>query len=193
MNRKLLLQGQSGHGLLPEGVEDALAAARRLARERITLLYGSDQLRARQTARILHRELGVRPAVRHSVLLREMDYGRVTGQREPEVRRRYPRYRTDATFVFPGGESFQLVQERAFRWLLHILRRHPRGRIGVVTHGGWLRTLFAGLEGRPLSQCLRGTVPHGWVGTLEASPSWGMRLSLHPGVTIFTAQKTRGR
>lgn len=190
MNLRRLLQGQSGYGLLPEGIRDAEEAARRLKGKGITVLYCSDQLRARQTARVLHRHLRLRSPVRHSLLLREMDYGRVTGHPEPAVRRKYPRFRTDATFVFPGGESFQRVQARAFRWLDRLLRRHPRGRVGVVTHGGWLRTLFAGLRGRPLSLCLYGTVPHGWVGTLEVSRPRGLRVTLHPGVSIFSGRKT---
>ena len=193
MNLRRLLQGQSGYGLLPEGIADAERAARNLAAMGLTHVYSSDQLRARQTARILHRHLGVSGPVRHSRLLREMDYGEVTGHREPAVRRKYPRWRTDATFVFPGGESFHRVQARAFRWLERTLRQHREGRLGVVSHGGWLRTLLAGLRGLPLNLCLEGTVPHGWVGTLDVSPSDGLRLSLHPGVTIFPLQKTRGR
>jgi probable phosphoglycerate mutase len=185
MNLRRLLQGQSGYGLLPEGIQDAEHAARRLADEGITQLYSSDQLRARQTAGILHRRLDLPTPIRHSRLLREMDYGRVTGHPEPAVHRKYPSFRSDATFVFPGGESFQRVQARAFRWLHRALQRHPSGRIGVVSHGGWLRTLFAGVRGRPLSLCLTGTVPHGWVGTLEVSRRSGLSLSLHPGVTIF--------
>ncbi len=190
MNVRRLLQGQSGYGLLPEGVKDAERAARRLADQGITRLYSSDQLRARQTARILHRRLGLPSPIRHSKLLREMDYGRVTGHPEPDVRRKYPRFRTDAAFVFPGGESFELVQARAFRWLDRLMRRHRSGRIGVVSHGGWLRTLFAGLLGRPLSLCLYGAVPHGWVGTLEVSRTAAPKLRLHPGVTIFDGSKS---
>lgn len=185
MNKLQLLQGQSGYGLLPEGVADAERAARRLAGKGITMLYCSDQLRAVQTARILHQGLGLKTLLRRSMLLREMDYGHETGAFEPDVRVRHPRFRTDATFVFPGGESFARVQARAFRWLDRLLRRHPRGVLGVVTHGGWLRTLFAGLRGAPLSRCLHGTVPHGWVGTLTARAGWGLSVRIDSGVTIF--------
>ncbi len=190
MNLRHLLQGQSGYGLLPEGIEDAKRAARLLAGKKITHLYCSDQLRARQTAKVLHRHLGLEEPIRHSMLLREMDYGHSTGHPEPKIRRKYPRFRTDATFVFPGGESFQRVQVRALRWLDRLLRRHPKGRIGVVTHGGWLRTLFAGLRGWRLDKCLYGTIPHGWVGTLEVSEAGGPRIKLHPGVSIFSGRKT---
>jgi len=190
MNLRHLLQGQSGYGLLPEGIEDAKRAARRLAGKKITHLYCSDQLRARQTAKVLHRHLGLEEPIRHSMLLREMDYGHSTGHPEPKIRRKYPRFRTDATFVFPGGESFQRVQIRAFRWLDRLLRRHPNGCIGVVSHGGWLRTLFAGLRGWPLDQCLYGAIPHGWVGTLEVSEDAGVKITLHPAVSIFSGRKT---
>jgi len=190
MNLRRLLQGQGGYGLLPEGVEDAERAARRLSGKGITTLYCSDQLRARQTARILHRDLRVRAPLRHSILLREMDYGLETGNPEPDVRRRHPRFRTDATFVFPGGESFARVQTRAFRWLEKTIRRHPEDVIGVVTHGGWLRTLLAGLRGEPLSRCLYGTVPHGWVATLSVSGRRVLSVRVASGVSIFSGTKS---
>lgn len=189
MNLKHLLQGQSGYGLLPEGLEDAGRAAKKLAGKGIRLIYCSDQLRAKQTARILHRHFKLKTPLKLSLLLREMDYGRVTGHFEPSVRKRFPRFRTDATFVFPGGESFEHVQARALRWLEKTIQRHPTGAIAVVTHGGWLRTLFAGLMGKTLSDCLYGTIPHGWVGTLQVT-SGKRRLKMHPGVSIFSGRKT---
>jgi len=190
MNLKRLLQGQSGYGLLPKGLRDAGHAAKRLAGKGVRWIYSSDQLRARQTARVLQRQLRVAGPIRQSQLLREMDFGRATGRPEPKVRKQYPRFRTDATFVFPGGESFQQVQDRAFRWLGILLRRHRKGAVAVVSHGGWLRTLFAGLRGKVLSKCLYGSVPHGWVGTLVADSRGGLSLSVHPGVSIFSGRKT---
>jgi len=184
MNRLGRLQGRGGHGLLPEGVRDAERAAVALRGKRIDALYSSDQQRAVETATVIRSLLGL-PRVRLSAALREMDYGRMSGRTDAEVRRLCPLWRRDATFVFPDGESFALVQRRAFRWLERLLRRHSRGTLGVVTHGGWLRTLFAGLKGVPLSRCLNGTVAHGLAGRLSVSPARGLDLRLHPGVTIF--------
>jgi broad specificity phosphatase PhoE len=185
MNRLGLLQGRGGHGLLPEGFADAERAAAGLAEEGIDLLYSSDQQRAVETARVIRSRLGLRPRIRLSSFLREMDYGRMSGRPEPEVRRICPLFRREATFVFPGGESFTQVLARAFRWLERLLRRHDRGTLAVVTHGGWLRTLFAGLKGVPLNRCLLGSVAHGVAGRLDVSPAEGLRLTLKPGVTIF--------
>jgi 2,3-bisphosphoglycerate-dependent phosphoglycerate mutase len=185
MNRLGLLQGRGGYGLLPEGLADAERAAAALQGTELDYLYSSDQQRAVETARIIRTRLGL-SRIRFSGALREMDYGEMQGRPDAEVRRLCPLWRRDATFLFPGGgESFALVQKRAFRWLERALKLHPRGRVGVVTHGGWLRTLFAGLKGVPLSRCLNGTVAHGLVGRLDVSRARGLHLHLEPGVTIF--------
>jgi broad specificity phosphatase PhoE len=184
MNLLRRLQGRGGKGLLPEGVADAERAATALERHGIDVLYSSDQQRAVETARVIRSRLGL-PRIRFSPALREMDYGTMSGRTESEVRRLCPSWRSDARFLFPGGESFALVQARAFRWLDRTLKRHSRGSLAVVSHGGWLRTLFAGLKGMPLNDCLEGTVAHGVVGRLDVSPEHGLRLKVGPGVTIF--------
>ena len=184
MNRLGLLQGRGGKGLLPEGIADAERAARDLQSHRIDLLYSSDQQRALETARVIRSRLGL-PRIRLSTALREMDYGEMSGRADDDVRRLCPLWRSDSRFVFPGGESFALVQARAFRWLGRILKRHPRGSLAVVSHGGWIRTLFAGLKGVPLNRCLEGTVAHGVAGRLEVTSSQGLHLKVNPGVTIF--------
>jgi broad specificity phosphatase PhoE len=185
MNRLGLLQGQSGRGLLPEGFRQAERAAEALAGRGISLVYSSDLERALETARVIRERLALRPPIRLSRALREFDYGRMTGLPEVEVRRRYPLFRKDARFRFPGGESHALVQARALGWLARLLRRRPGRAVAVVTHGGWLRTLFSGLRGVPLDDCLEGTVAHGLAGTLEVSRDRGFHLEVQPGVTIF--------
>ena len=185
MNRLRLLQGRGGRGLLPEGIADAERAAVTLAGKGVNLIYTSDQQRALETSRLIHSRLGLRSALRRSPSLREMDYGEMSGRHDDEVRRLCPLWRKDARFVFPGGESFALVQARAFRWLERVLQRHRSGTFAVVTHGGWIRPLFAGLKGVPLSRCLNGTVDHGVAGRLDVMPERGLHLRVTPGVTIF--------
>lgn len=163
MNRDGLLQGHTGYGLLPEGVEDARRAAGRLAGKGVRLVYSSDLQRARETAGVLRRLLGVAAPVRVSRALREMNYGRMNGRRDAVVRTRCPLWKTDPTFVFPDGESYALVQRRALAWLERLERRRPAPCVAVVTHGGWIRTLLAALRGADLAACLGGAVPHGLV------------------------------
>lgn len=168
MNRDGRLQGHSGFGLLPEGLEDARGAARRLAGKGVRLVYSSDLQRARETASVLRRELGVAAPVRVSRALREMNYGRMNGRLDAVVRSRCPLWKSDPAFVFPEGESYASVQRRAIAWLERLERRRPAPRVAVVTHGGWIRTLLAALQGIDLARCLGGAVPHGLVARVAA-------------------------
>lgn len=183
MNLKRLLQGQGGYGLLPEGREDAHRAAASLEGRGVTRIYSSDQRRALETAAILREGLGLRGPIRVSKALREMDFGTMSGRHVDEVKRLCPRYTTDATFVFPGGESFDALQRRALLWVDAIERRRPARAIVVVTHGGWLRTLFVAIRGADLDRCLEGSIPHGLVARLTVGRKRSLRL-LEP-VGIF--------
>ena len=181
MNRQGLLQGQGGYGLTERGVEDAREAAQALRGRGVTLIYSSDLRRARETAKILSR--GTVP-IRLSRSLREIDFGRVSGLPEREVKRRCPLYRKDAAYVFPDGESYAALQVRVVRWFRRLAADPPARVIAVVSHGGTLRCLLAWLAGVPLDRCLGGGVPHGLVARVR---SGSLRL-LQP-VTIFPTRR----
>lgn len=185
MNLRGLLQGHGGFGLLPEGIRDAERAAELLADKGVTLLYSSDQRRAVETAGILRRRLGLRSPLRTSRLLREFDYGEMTGRPAAEVSRLFPLFRKDPAFVFPQGESFERLQGRALRWLQGVARRIPRAAAAVVSHGGWIRTLLAGVAGVPLDRALQGSIPHGLVARIEIAPGRSPRASLFQPVSVF--------
>ena len=184
MNRQGRLQGRGGYGLLPEGIADAERAAADLAGKGVRVIFSSDQQRARETSELVRARLGLAD-IRFAEELREMDYGEMSGRLETEVLQLCPLFRKDPTFVFPGGESFSQVQERALRWLEGAKTRHRGETVAVVTHGGVLRTLFAALRGIPLDQCLLGTVAHGVQGRLEIRDGAPPTLDLSAGVTIF--------
>jgi 2,3-bisphosphoglycerate-dependent phosphoglycerate mutase len=185
MNRLGLLQGRGGHGLLPEGLRDAETAAADLTGKGVGAIVSSDQQRARETSELIHSRLALKESIRFTEELREMDYGEMSGRPEPEVLQLCPLFRKDATFVFPGGESFAGVQTRALAWLQGATRRFRGETLAVVTHGGVLRTLFAALRGVELDRCLMGTVGHGVMGRLELADGEPQKLELSPGVTIF--------
>jgi len=185
MNRRGLLQGQGGFGLTERGIEDARRAARALRGRGIGRIYSSDLRRARETAAVVREELGV--PVRFSRALREIDFGRVSGLPEREVKRLCPPYRKDAAYVFPGGESYAALQARVSGWFARLLARPPVRRIAVVSHGGTLRCLLSWLRGIPLGRCLRGAVPHGLVARVDSGPP--LRVRLLAPVSIFPRRR----
>ena len=139
-NRLRILQGHLPGKLTPEGVEAARATAEDLANAdaRFDLLLCSDLLRARRTADIIGERLHL--AVRPTPLLRERDWGSITGRRIEEVIR--------TANEAPGVESVEAMFARA-RILLDVIRTdYPDAqRVLLVSHGLFLRVLQAAVLG----------------------------------------------
>ena len=139
-NRLRILQGHLPGTLTPEGIKAARATAEHLANAdaRFDLLLCSDLLRARRTADIIGERLHL--AVRPTPLLRERDWGCITGRRIEEVIR--------TANESPGVESVEAMFARA-RILLDVIRTDYPGaqRVLLVSHGLFLRVLQAAVIG----------------------------------------------
>ena len=139
-NRLRILQGHLPGTLTPEGVEAARATAEDLANAEapFDLLLCSDLLRERRTALIIGERLHL--AVRPTPLLRERDWGSITGRRIEEVIR--------TANEAPGVESVEAMFARA-RILLDVIRTdYPDAqRVLLVSHGLFLRVLQATMLG----------------------------------------------
>ena len=121
------LQGQTDRPLTDFGRRQAQQLAEQLADEGLEAIYSSDLSRARETAEIVGRRLGL--AVALDPALREKDWGTWEGLTAVE--------RDRVEFV---GESTEAHQERILGALRRIAERHPGdGRVLVVTHGGSMR------------------------------------------------------
>jgi probable phosphoglycerate mutase len=140
-------QGHTDVPLNATGRAQALALAERLRREGIAAIASSDLARARTTAQIVARALGLELAIVDPGL-REQRFGLFEGLTPSECERRHPeewaRYAADPRLGPPGGESRSALLER----LLHAVHRVGE-RLAppplVVTHGGAIRALVAGL------------------------------------------------
>ena len=120
------LQGHTDRPLSYFGRRQAQQLAEELDGEELEAIYSSDLARARETAEIVGRKLGL-PTVLDPDL-REKDWGTWEGLTAVE--------RDRVEFV---GESTEAHQERILRALQRIAERHPGGRVLVVTHGGSMR------------------------------------------------------
>jgi broad specificity phosphatase PhoE len=132
--------------LSPRGREEALARARRLAREFDPVaLYSSPFVRALETSRIVGRVLGLEPIVVDE--LREQDFGELRGELYEVLRgpRREDRWR----FRPPGGETLEEVFARAGPALDAIAEQHLGLEVVVVSHGGVMAALQGWAAGGP--------------------------------------------
>jgi len=132
------LQGQTDRPLSDFGRRQARRLAEELADEELEAIYSSDLVRARETAEIVGKRLGLPVALDPD--LREKDWGTWEGLTAVE--------RDRVEFV---GESTQAHQERILRALRGIATHHPGdGRVLVVTHGGSMRRVQTAAMGMAL-------------------------------------------
>jgi XTP/dITP diphosphohydrolase len=137
-------QGQADPPLSARGVAQAEAVARALAQQRADRLLCSDLQRARQTAEIVGRTLGLVPST--DPRLRELDVGRWAGLTrgeiealDPEPLRRFEA--EDAEVRAGGGESRAEIRARVRRAFRELARTYAGERLIVVTHLGVVRAL----------------------------------------------------
>jgi len=131
-----VLQGHSPGTLTPAGREQAAALCETLRPLRFDAFFASDLRRAVHTAEILRASVG-RPFVLEP-LLRERDWGELTGRRIADVQMmEFP----------PGVESVERMSGRAARFIARLLERHQGGNVLAVTHGLFARCLQAAYEG----------------------------------------------
>jgi broad specificity phosphatase PhoE len=131
-------QGQEDVPLNGNGIQQAEANARELHSLKIDAIYSSDLGRARQTAEIIGKEIGLRVFI--DVRLREIHQGAWQGMLITDIEERYAeifknRRADPLNFAPPGGETGRQVQERVIPAIQEIIQTHPHQTIVVVSHG----------------------------------------------------------
>jgi broad specificity phosphatase PhoE len=148
----LRFQGWRDTPLNDTGRRQAAELAERLAGEEIVSLWSSDLSRARETAEILGRRLGLQ--ARLDPRLREANRGEWEGRLFEDVEREEPeRYaawlRAGADWRFPGGESLREQQERVLACLDDIRATGELTALAVC-HGGSIRAVLCASDPRGL-------------------------------------------
>lgn len=131
------VQGHTDRPLNETGERQARALAEELRGEQIDAVYASDLSRARETAWAVAAERGLDVEV--LLGLREKNFGSWEGLLDTEILERFPQARAGA---WGDGETTEEVAERVLGALHEIARRHPDGRVLVVSHGGPLRAVL---------------------------------------------------
>src|ERR1700677_1890717 len=137
--------GRSDVPLTEIGVEQAAAAAKRLAPAGIDVIVTSPLLRATQTAQEVAEVTGA-PVVTDEGF-RETDFGAWEGLTFAEVRQRWPAdlraWMADPEVSPPGGESLAEVSTRVTAALQHVLADYQDRRVLIVSHVSPIKTLVA--------------------------------------------------
>lgn len=140
-NRSNTHMGQLDVPLNERGREQARRDGKRLANEKIDVIYTSDLQRAMATAQEIAFHHNNQPE--HDVRLRERHVGVLEGQPiHPDDHIGNTDKTTDRNKRPEGGESIYDVKIRAERWLNHIKKKHQKDTIVVVGHGLFLFLLL---------------------------------------------------
>jgi broad specificity phosphatase PhoE len=150
------IQGQFDSPLSDQGREQSQALGRRLAQEEwsVSAIYASDLSRASETADILAANLGV-PVILDA-RLKEYGFGVLTGvvwrdveYLHPEIWRAY--YERHEWVPIPGEEGNEAFHARLTAVLDDIHKwQGEEDTVAIVTHGGSLGMITAGLLGMAL-------------------------------------------
>jgi len=137
--------GRSDAPLTDVGVQQAAAAAKRLASAGIAVIVTSPLLRAVQTAQEVAAAVGA--AVVTDDGFRETDFGAWEGLTFAEVRERWPAelaaWLADPEVAPPGGESFAEVSARVTAALHRVLAARAGQTVLIVSHVTPIKTLVA--------------------------------------------------
>ncbi|MCH5252715.1 MAG: histidine phosphatase family protein [Lachnospiraceae bacterium] len=130
------------------GRRQAELLGKRLKSYGLEKLYSSELLRAKETAEIINETLDLPYEVLPDI--QEINFGGFTGKTDEEIREQYADFRKErslhrADLPYPeGGECGEDVAERVMPQLTRLCKR-PENRIGIVTHGGVIRSVCARL------------------------------------------------
>ena len=140
--------------LCEEGYRQAALLGERLFREKIQAVYSSDLLRAVETAQAANLYWNVEHIIRPQ--LREISFGDMEGMSDEEIAVAFQEFkeqqsRMEEDIPYPGGECAEDVIRRAEPVLREIVNSGYE-RVAVVTHGGVIRSLAAGILEMPLAK-----------------------------------------
>lgn len=125
-----------GVALSNRGIRQSRQIAKVLKEEGFTRIYTSPLERCRQTIQPLLSITGKRAVCMDAFL--EMNYGDWSGKKLVNLRKEkiWRTIQNNPTMVtFPAGESFIAASNRIKRGLNQIAKKHPKGKVLVVTHG----------------------------------------------------------
>jgi len=148
-------QGHSDISLNQAGLSQAQRVAERLAGQSVQAVYSSDLLRAVQTAEAIAEKQGL--TVIPLTEFREINFGSWEGLTYVQIMAEWPDlltaiYSRPGDIRIPGGESFQIVQQRAMAALTKCVERHREQTSVMVAHGGSLRAMLCAALGMELDE-----------------------------------------
>jgi phosphoserine phosphatase len=165
-NQKSITMGQIDTPLTQEGLKNAGVLAEKLKWINFDYIFSSDLGRAFITAYIIADKLNLEKKLFSANELREINYGIFANRKKDEVKEECPKYKKDALYIFPEGESYYQVQVRVVKFIEHLERAHKNQKLLIVTHSGVIRAINCFFQKLNLQENLKVKLSHEYIGKL---------------------------
>jgi len=163
--------------LTNKGEKQIKAAAKKLKKTGINLIFSSDFFRTRQTAEIVAKEIDINK-INFDKRLRDVDLGIYHGKRKEEFYQKFPRSSLKRFSLKPAeGESWLDCQKRMLKFLKEIDKKFKNKTILIVSHGDPLWLLEEAVRKRSLRKMLKTQKEKGIIKTGELRKLYGVKFS----------------
>ena len=166
-NKARRFQGQLQIPLNEKGRTQAVHLAKSLKRYKITHIYSSNLVRARETAEIINKSFSLPIVIDNR--LAERDWGIWENQNRDEILKQNPEsgniwIEKNLDFNPHRGETTRNLMYRSTEFLNYLVENHAAADvILVVTHGGSMRMMLGIIKGLHDEQYLRQEIENGQI------------------------------
>ena len=134
--------GQMDSRLTEQGEKDALGARKVLQGISFDKVYSSDLSRAVRT-----QEIALPGIISEKLpLVREISVGNLEGKKFEELGESFVLNRSTYNFVPYGGENYEMLEERAKKFL-EMMSKEDRDIVAVFSHGGFINVVLGCILG----------------------------------------------
>jgi isoleucyl-tRNA synthetase len=131
--------------LTPKGREQVQAAAKKLNKHGVDMIFSSDVMRTKETAGIIAKELGL--PVTYDARLRELDLGEYNGETQEDYHAFFKDKLERFTKAIDGGENLNDARRRMIGFIKELEQKHTGKKILIISHGDPLWLLETGFHG----------------------------------------------
>lgn len=145
-------------GLTENGKKEIENACQKLKKEKIDLIISSDLLRARETAEIVARELGIKPLF--DKRLRDIKAGVFEGKKLSQFLSFWKSYEERFFKKLKGGENYTQVKMRMYKFLKELEEKYQGKTILLIGHQRPFALLEGAVKGFEIKEFLEKIEPH---------------------------------
>jgi isoleucyl-tRNA synthetase len=132
-------------GLTEKGKQNIMALSPKLKRAKIDFIFSSDYQRAKETAEIIAKELGLK--VSFNKKLRDVNLGIYHGKQKQELYQAFPDMKERFYKKPKGGETWLNCRKRMVNFIKDVDRKYQNKTILIVGHGDPLGLLEGSMKG----------------------------------------------